>query len=149
MKVKFTLKEQCTWSLREGQTPYRYVHIDLEGGSPAEYLRHQIIELPEQVALGLCAALGSSESQSAQLQVAMHPNGWFPARLLPAATSLVRRLGAKATAWLGQTSMKYMHIRVDLRSGDFCFTDNEGHDAGEQLFKMIDLHLLEKPENEQ
>lgn len=66
-------------------------------------------------------------------------NRWFHAFQLPEAAIAVAEVARKApTRWLGVgVHVKYVDIRVDMRTGDFCFIDNEGNRLDDETIEKL------------
>lgn len=99
----------------------------------------QQLLLPEDDALELMAAFGSTKYQVQLVESATKDNGWVHRRALMAGVSLIARLADKLTAWLGEPRAKYLNVRIDLRGGDFLIINNS-----EQAFTQEVLQLVEE-----
>lgn len=55
-------------------------------------------------------------------------NQWFhSSELLRAVTEIHRRATTEHTHWLGHVDCKYVSMRIDQRTGDFCIQDGSGN----------------------
>lgn len=66
-------------------------------------------------------------------------NGWFHASEFARACKVMHRVATQEhTRWLQHPNTKYLMIRVDQRTGDFVFQDqNGGHLTAEQVYSIF------------
>lgn len=64
-------------------------------------------------------------------------NGWYSHKDFTTFAQSLKVAADKHTAWLGQIDLKYLEVRVDMRTGDFIVKNAQGH-----IVDNLKLHKL-------
>lgn len=66
---------------------------------------------------------------------------WLDQQWLPSVSRALLWLARAGDSWLGRSNMKYITIRMDMRSGHFVLVDNQNHRADMELVSMLEEQL--------
>lgn len=71
-------------------------------------------------------------------------NGWYSHTEFSEFSTALKSAADKHMAWLDQIDMKYLEVRVDMRTGDFLVKNAQGHVVDNlKLHKLLNLEHLE------
>lgn len=151
MKVTYTLREVCSWSVvasarLRNVVEHRYVDISYEKADGSSQV--QTIELPTTEAVHLCSSMATDVTLQAVIKES-HNKWWSPAGecSLPGLMQLISAAASKGTKWLNRIDCKYIDIRIDMRSGHFIMRNNQGVEASKDIFSMLDWPQGVQPES--
>lgn len=67
-------------------------------------------------------------------------NGWYSHKDFTEFSQALKASANKHTAWLDQIDLKYLEVRVDMRTGDFIVKNSQGHIVNNlKLHKFLGL----------
>jgi len=145
MEVKYRLGEVAKWSIGHPAGEHRYVDVtspcvNAEGSLP----RSQTLELPTDDAIKLVASHGGlSSARFKAFLEGKKTNGWMASDggiSLALLTSSLSRLAMTGTGYMangGSMELKYIEVRIDMRSGDWVAKNAFGQEATDVIVHML------------